>query len=183
MAQLGQTFDASTVEPMGSYDVLPPGKYLVQIIFSEMRPTKDGRGQYLYLELDVLEGQYAGRKLFDRLNLVNPNPDAVLIAQRTLSSLCRAAGKLQVNNSEQLHLIPLIADVRVRPPSGGYGESNSMRYLPRAGGAGATAGYSSFTPAPTAPRVGTVASPATTAANTAHASPPAAGGLPWKRQA
>lgn len=185
MALLGQTFDASSVEPMSNYDVLPPAKYLVQIIFSEMRPTKDGRGQYLYLELDVLEGQYAGRKLFDRLNLVNTNPDAVQIAQRTLSSLCRAVGKLQVNNSEQLHLIPLIADVRVRPPSGGYGESNSMRYLPRSGAPGAAAGYSTSPPAPVASRMGSVASPATPAANTAHASPaaPAVGGLPWKRQA
>ena len=182
MAQLGQTFDASCVEPTGNYEVLPPGKYLVQIIFSEMRPTKDGRGQYLYLELDVLEGQYAGRRLFDRLNLVNPNPDAVQIAQRTLSSLCRAAGKLQVSNSDQLHLIPLIADVRVRPPSGGYGESNSMRYLPRSGAPAATSGYSIASPAPAAPRMGAVGSHATQAANTAPIIP-AAGGLPWKRQA
>ena len=68
MASLGQTFDASAVEPSNNYDVLPPGKYLTQVIASEMRATKDGLGQYLYLELDVLEGQYAGRKLFDRLN-------------------------------------------------------------------------------------------------------------------
>jgi hypothetical protein len=153
MALLGQTFDASSVEPMGSYDVLPPAKYLVQIVASEMRPTRDGRGQYLYLELEVLEGQHAGRKLFDRLNLVNPNPDAVQIAQRTLSSLCRAAGKLQVSNSEQLHLIPLIADVRVRPPSGAYGESNSMRYLPRSGAPGAAPGFSTSQAAPVASRV------------------------------
>ncbi len=61
---------------------------------------------------------------------MNANPDTVQIAQRTLSSICRAVGKMQVSNSEQLHLIPLIADVRVRPPKGQYGESNSIRYLP-----------------------------------------------------
>lgn len=115
MASFGQTFDASSVEPSSGYEVLPPGKYLAQIVASEMRATKDGMGQYLYLEVDVIEGQYAGRKLFDRLNLINANADAVQIAQRTLSSICRAVGKLQVSNSEQLHLIPLIADVRVRP--------------------------------------------------------------------
>jgi len=83
-----------------------------------MRPTKDGRGQYLYLELDILDGQFAGRKLFDRLNLVNDNPDTVDIAKRALSSICRATGQMQVKDSEQLHLIPMIADVRVRPPKG-----------------------------------------------------------------
>ena len=88
MAKLGTTFDASSVDPTMPFEVLPPGRYLVQIVTSEMRPTKDGAGQYLWLELDVLEGECQGRKLFDRLNLVNPNPTAVEIAQRTLSAIC-----------------------------------------------------------------------------------------------
>lgn len=183
MASFGTTFDASQVEPNTPYEALPAGKYLVQIIASEMRPTKDGMGQYLYLELDVLEGPYAGRRLFDRLNLVNPNPEAVEIAKRTLSAICRAAGKLQVNDSEQLHLIPLLADVRVRPPKGEYGESNSIRYLPRNGapGAATSPGYaprtnptpSSGVPASARPAQPTPAPAAATAA---------ANGLPWKRQ-
>jgi len=165
MADFGHTFDASRIEPSTAYEVLPPGKYLAQIVNSEMRPTRDGMGQYLYLEIDILEGQYAGRKLFDRLNLSNPNPSAVEIAQRTLSSICRAVGRLQVNNSEQLHLVPFVADVKVRPPRGEYGESNSIRYLPR------SQGPSSPTPAPTH---GPVTAPSTM---------PAANGLPWKRPA
>ena len=56
MASFGQTFDASSVEPSSGYEVLPPGKYLAQIVASEMRATKDGMGQYLYLEVDVIEG-------------------------------------------------------------------------------------------------------------------------------
>jgi len=174
MASFGTTFDASQVEPNTPYEALPAGKYLVQIIASEMRPTKDGMGQYLYLELDVLEGPYAGRRLFDRLNLVNPNPEAVEFAKRTLSALCRAAGKLQVNDSEQLHLIPLLADVRVRPPKGEYGESNSIRYLPRNG---TPASSPKTSPAPAAPR--TTPAPVTPAPAAATA---AANGLPWKRQ-
>lgn len=174
MASFGHTFDASQVEPNTPYEVYPPGKYLVQIVASEMRATKDGMGQYLFLELDILEGLYAGRKLFDRLNLVNPSQDAVQIAQRTLSAICRAAGKLQVSDSEQLHLIPLIADVRIRPPKGEYGESNTIRYLPRNGSSAAatpaplpgSAPRPAPTPVPPAPR------PAATAA---------ANGLPWKR--
>ena len=82
MAIFAQTFDANTVEP-SNFDVFPAGKYLAQIVSSEMRPTKDGRGQYLFLELDILEGPFAGRKLFDRLNLVNDNPDTVDIANHS----------------------------------------------------------------------------------------------------
>lgn len=176
MAIFAQTFDANAVEP-SNFDVFPAGKYLAQIVSSEMRPTKDGRGQYLFLELDILEGQFAGRKLFDRLNLVNDNPDTVDIATRTLSSICRATGQMQVKDSEQLHLIPLIADVRVRPPKGQYGESNSIRYLPRnAAAAPATRAPGAYASAPapaTAPSP--QPQPATPMA-------PAAGGLPWQRQ-
>ena len=163
MASFGQTFDASAVEPLGTFEVLPPGKYVSQIVASEMRPTKDGMGQYLYLEIDVLEGAARGRRLFDRLNLVNANTETVQIAQRTLSSICRAVGKMQVSNSEQLHLIPLVADVRVRPAKGQYGESNSIRYLPCSGVA-----------TPQMPAAGNVQSVA------AQVSPPA-NSMPWKR--
>ena len=175
MAIFAQTFDANSVEP-SNFDVFPAGKYLAQIVSSEMRPTKDGRGQYLFLELDILEGPFAGRKLFDRLNLVNDNPDTVDIATRTLSSICRATGQMQVKDSEQLHLIPLIADVRVRPPKGQNGESNSIRYLPRNAAAPATRAPVAYASAPapaTAPAP--QPQPATPVA-------PAAGGLPWQRQ-
>jgi hypothetical protein len=173
MASFGQTFDASSVEPSAGYDVLPPGKYLGQIVASEMRPTRDGSGQYLFLEVDILEGPYAGRKLFDRLNLVNGNPDAVQIAQRTLSSICRAVGKMQVSNSEQLHLLPMILDVRVRPPKGEYGESNSIRYMPRAESAAPVSASTTSPAASGAPRPFSSAPTAT----------PASNGLPWKRHA
>ena len=163
MASFGQTFDASAVEPLGTFEVLPPGKYVSQIVASEMRPTKDGMGQYLYLEIDVLEGAARGRRLFDRLNLVNANAETVQIAQRTLSSICRAVGKMQVSNSEQLHLIPLVADVRVRPAKGQYGESNSIRYLPCSG-----------LVTPQMPAAGSVQSVA------AQVSAPAKS-MPWKR--
>ncbi|MDG4574446.1 MAG: DUF669 domain-containing protein [Defluviicoccus sp.] len=130
MARLNEAFDATTVEPNKPFELLPPGRYVVQIVNSEMRPTKDGMGQLLWLELDILEGELAGRKLFDRLNLVNANPTTVEIAQRTLSAICHAVGKMQVDDSEQLHLVPLIADVRVQPPKNGYDAQNTLRYLP-----------------------------------------------------
>ena len=174
MAVFAQTFDAANVDPNAGFELYPAGKYLVQIIASEMRPTKDGRGQYLYLELDILDGQFAGCKLFDRLNLVNDNPDTVDIAKRALSSICRATGQMQVKDSEQLHLIPMIADVRVRPPKGQYGESNSIRYLPRNGAATTAAPAASGVPV--APAFATP--PAAPAPN-----PAAVAGLPWKRPA
>ena len=139
MANLGTTFDANTVDPARPFELLPPGKYVVQIVASEMRVTKDGQGQYLWLELDVLEGEHTGKKLFDRLNLVNNTASTVEFAQRTLSAICRATGRMQVQDSEELHLVPMLADVKVQPPKNGYGETNSVRYLPLERGAPASA--------------------------------------------
>jgi Protein of unknown function (DUF669) len=130
VANLGTTFDATTVEPNKPLEPLPPGQYPGQIVNSEMRPTKDGRGQYLWVEINILDGPYAGRKLFDRLNLINANATTVEIAQRTLSAICHAVGKMQVDDSEQLHLIPLLVDVKVQPPKNGYDASNTLRYMP-----------------------------------------------------
>ena len=103
MAKLGGTFDAASVEPNAPLEALPPGDYRVQILQSEMRVTKAGTGQILWLDMEVLEGPLKGRHLYDQLNLINPNPTAEEIAQRTLSAICHAVGKLQVADSEELH--------------------------------------------------------------------------------
>ena len=174
MANLGTTFDASAVDPSTTYEILPPGQYVVQIVRSEMRPTKSGTGQQLVLELDVLEGPQAGRKLFDRLNLVNPNTQAVEIAERTLSAICHATGRMQVQDSEELHLVPMLADVTVQPPKNGYGESNRIRYRPleRAVQPASQPAQPAAQPQP-APQAQPAAQPASPARGFANA--------PWKR--
>ena len=129
MARLGTSFDATGVEPLTPLEVLPAGRYAVQIVASEMRVTRNGDGQFLWLMLDILDGPYQGRKLFDQLNLVNQNATTVEMAQRTLSSICHATGQLQVTDSDQLHLVPMTVSVTVEPPKNGYGEKNRLRYL------------------------------------------------------
>lgn len=114
MANIG-SFNASEVEPQAPRDIIPPGKYVAHIVQSEMRGTKAGNGQMLALEFDILDGPHKGRKLWDRLNLDNPNAQAVEIAQRTLSSICHAVNVLQITDSEALHHKPLLLTVKVNP--------------------------------------------------------------------
>jgi hypothetical protein len=128
MARFDTSFDATSVEPTTAYELLPAGKYRAQIVESEIRPTRNGMGQYLWLMIDILDGEHKGRKIFDQLNLVNPNPTTVEIAQRTLSAICHATGKMHVSDSEELHLIPMTIEVKIRPPKNGYGESNAIAY-------------------------------------------------------
>jgi hypothetical protein len=180
MANLGTTFDASGVEPAAVYDLLPAGDYLVQIVESELRPTRDGNGQYLWLMLDVLDGPCQGRKLFDQLNLVNRNSQTVEIAQRTLSSICHATGRMQVADSAELHLIPITVSVTIEAPKNGYGAKNRIRYrVPEAAAAVPTR----TPPAPAR----AAAPPKPPVQKTATATPPPtaprAPTAPWKRQA
>jgi hypothetical protein len=169
MAFLGGTFDATQVEPAGDFTPVPPGDYKVQILSSEMVANNAKTGHMLKLELEIAEGDQAGRKLYDRLNLDNPNAQAVEIAQRTLSAICHAVGKLSVQDSEELHMLPMIATVKVDPPRTAngreYGPSNAIKTYKAAGG-------------------GAASSPSTSGAfKPQHTGSGQASSAPWKRAA
>lgn len=182
MAFLGETFDANNVAPSVPFEAVPPGDYTVQIVKSEMAPTKAGTGEMLKLELEIMDGEHAGRKLWDQLNLRNPNQQAVEIAQRTLSAICHAVGKLQVSDSEQLHFVPMIASVEFIPAGtkdkNGYVNQNAKNNVKGYKPAGQAV---SHPPAPPAQRT---APPPRQAAPAQAAPPPRAtgGAPPWQRR-
>ncbi|HOI56696.1 MAG TPA: DUF669 domain-containing protein [Phycisphaerae bacterium] len=107
-------FDANTVEPSSSFDPLPAGKYLAAVTGTEMKPTKDGTGSYLNIEMTILEGPLKDRKVWDRLCLNHPNAQTVKIARGNLSALCRAVGVMQPRDSVELHNIPLVVTVKLK---------------------------------------------------------------------
>lgn len=143
MAQLN--FDASQVAPnTGVPDAFPAGWYNAAIDESEMKPTKDGTGTYLQVRYSVLDGQYQGRKVYQRLNLRNSNPVAQEIAYGELSAICHATGIMQVQDSQQFHNVPLKIKVKLRPADGQYEASNEISAVKhineQVGDAGAPAG-------------------------------------------
>jgi hypothetical protein len=107
-------FDANTVEPSVALEAIPAGKYLAMIVDSAMKPNKAGTGQYLELVFQIIEGEFKGRQLWARLNLVNPNETAMKIAQGELSAICRAVGVLTPGDSVELHNLPLVIKVRLK---------------------------------------------------------------------
>jgi hypothetical protein len=158
-------FNASTVEPSESFDPIPAGEYLCVITASDEKPTKAGNGSYLELEFEVIDGPYKGRKLWDRLNLANPNELAVKIARATLSAICRAVGVMEPKDSCELHDLPLFVKVRVEKRADTDEPSNVIK------------GYRSRSSAP----VGAVAA-TSAAAHPAVTSPPTTSNVPpWRR--
>jgi len=134
-------FNAESIEPNTSYEPIPAGWYQAIISSSEMKATRDGYGEYLSLTLQIIDGQYENRLVFARLNLKNANDKAVDIARKDLAAICRAVGVMSPQASEELHDIPLMIKVKVRPASGEYEASNDI------GGYKAVEG-ANLTPAP-----------------------------------
>ena len=126
MASLGKTFKPDEVEA-DEFEPIPAGDYLVQVSESEMVPTKNGNGQMLKLTYEILSGPYEGRKLWDRLNIINTNTDAQRIAWQQLKKLCEALGIDAMNDSEVLHFKPVTATIAIRPAKGEYGPQNVLR--------------------------------------------------------
>ena len=129
-------FDANAVEPNGTFDPLPADWYKTVITASEEKPTKAKTGSYLEMKLEVIEGEYKGRLLFERLNLNNPNDQAVSIAQGTLSAICRATGVMTPKDSQDLHDKPIMVKVVVKPADGQYSASNDIKGYEAPGGGG-----------------------------------------------
>ena len=107
-------FDANQVEPASGKDPIPAGKYVTAISASEMKPTKNGTGQYLELEYQVLEGEHKGRKVWSRHNLQHPNTQTVQIARGELSAICRSVGVMAPKDSAELHNLPLTVTLKLK---------------------------------------------------------------------
>lgn len=110
----GGEFDSNGVDPRTSFDALPAGKYQAVIVASEEKETKAGTGSYLQLTLEIVDGEFAKRRVWDRLNLNNPNDQAVSIARATLSAICKAVNVPKLKDSTQLHDLPMTVKVTQR---------------------------------------------------------------------
>lgn len=170
MANLGGQFLGRNVAPDEGRDPIPAGDYLAMIVDSDMKSTKDGRGQYLELVHQIVDGPFKGRKVWARLNLVNANQQTATIAQAQLSSITHALGlqDTPISDSQQLHNRPLVIRVSYEKADGQRRTSDSNDVK----------GWKSpsATAAPTAGvGAGTVGMPPQSAPA------PAAGPAPWMR--
>lgn len=128
-------FDANNVEPVPSYEPIPAGQYLAQIVASEEKTSQKGN-KFLSLELEVLDGQYKGRKIWVNLNLDHPNPETVKFARAELAAICKAVGVLRPQDSVQLHGLPMLITVKcVNRKDNGELQNRIKAYAPKAAAA------------------------------------------------
>lgn len=145
------SFNAADVAPQESFSPLPAGVYLAHAVESAVAPTRTG-GQMIKMTFQVLQGQYANRKVFANINVRNSNPDAERIGQSQLSALCHATGVLQLQDTSQLHNKPVNIRVRIRKDdTGQYGDKNEVSGFEAASAAGVPASAAPAARFPAAP--------------------------------
>ena len=114
-------FDVSTYEApkKTSFEPLPPGDYNAMITDSQMKITKSGTGEYLELTIQIIDGAHSGRRLWERLNIVNANKTAEEIARSQLNGIKLACNIDKLESSEQLHDTPFVLslDIDRRDPT------------------------------------------------------------------
>lgn len=143
MAKLEGEFNVNDVPEREEFTPVPPGSYTAMIVESEIKTTNAG-GEMIVLEIDIQEGEHAGRKIFERLNIKNENQKAVDIAYRTLAEIGKALGKTTIKDTQELHNKRLTINVKVDPAKPyvkdgvthpGSPQNSVTRYLPFVSGA------------------------------------------------
>ncbi len=130
MPDLGQPYNPEQHKPRETFVPSPAGWYAMQAIKTEVKRTRDQRGQYLEIIWEMLEDRHPdrkGRRAWTRLNLWNPSTKAVEISQNELHEICKAIGQREgFTDSDVILRRPLLVKLTIREADGRYDASNDV---------------------------------------------------------
>jgi len=142
MARLDRKFDAHG-ETLTDFTPVPAGEYLARIVKSERKDTNARDGWLINFEWKIMGGEFNDRAIFDNCNLGNKSEKAVAVANKQLTTMCKAIGRSSIEDTEELHDKPMIIVVGIRPAKGDYGPKNTIKnYKPADGSNFSNAGSS-----------------------------------------
>lgn len=128
MAFIGQIFDVNELpQGNGNYDPLPAGWYNANITAAELKPTKDGSGQYIKVRYDITGPSHQGRVVFGNLNIKNASAKAEEIGRQQLGEIMRAIGLAKVTDTDQLIGGSLSIKLDVRAATEQYAAQNEVK--------------------------------------------------------
>lgn len=130
MALLNMQFNQAEMKEAleDRYELLPAGTYIAEITRSEIKDNNSGSGNRLSLGFKILDGQYAGRLVFQDITLRNANDIAQQIGRKQMAQLLHACGKTGVQDSGELHGIPIQIKVAIRKDKTGlYDDQNEIK--------------------------------------------------------
>lgn len=116
--------DNSGDSQMEGFPLAEPGWHVAIITSAEKKETRDGKGAYLNLRIQIVEGDDKDCSWFHMINLWNKSEKAVKIARGQLSCYRQAVGKTLIKSSRELLDIPFRVSVGVKKGNQGYRDSN-----------------------------------------------------------
>ena len=130
--QFPETFDPETQEG-NSWELLPVAEYVAQVVEASIQQPNSGDGYHLALTWKIIEGDYEGRQVWQRITYLHSSEQAQTIGRRTLKDLCDALGvNEQVKDAEVFLFKP--ARIRLgieKDKQGVYADKNRIsRILP-----------------------------------------------------
>lgn len=129
---MGTLPNTDDVELQAPREILPSGKYLVEIEQSEIVDKENG--MLFRFNVVVLDGDYENRKVFDNFWLEHRNPKAGEIGKRKLKQIKHAIGKPDCEQEEDLWGCPLVAHIDVEEGTNGYSDKNRIQGFSQADG-------------------------------------------------
>lgn len=128
-----------TAEANMGYEPLPEGEYTVKVDSADCKPTKNGKGQLVKVNLVVLGPKYQGRKLFDNFNVMHDSTEVMRIARQQLKGLMIAGGMTQeqinrFNDTDQLVGLTFNVRVKIEEANGQYDAQNRIKSYKKAEG-------------------------------------------------
>jgi hypothetical protein len=107
------------------FDLIPSGWYQAQII--EHRLENVGNGLQAQFTWEILEGDHAKRRVWQREWASHPNPKAAEIGERMLRTLGRACGVSRVTSTDDLAFKPVEIRVGMTKKEDGYEQRNEVK--------------------------------------------------------
>jgi len=126
MARFG--FDPNEYkDQVNNFSPVPRGIYKLKAIEAEEFDTRAGDGTYIRVVFEVVDGDYARRKIFQNFNINNPSEQAQDIGRGQVYAWRMACNRPTAEDSDQLLEIPFMGAVDVEEGKGGYGPQNRIR--------------------------------------------------------
>jgi hypothetical protein len=93
----------------GRQEPIPNGKYKAVATSAQRKHTKSGNGWFGELVFTIVEGEYEGRTVTHRFNMVNPSDEAVAIGRSHMKRYLDSIGNLEPKDESDLcHIAVLI---------------------------------------------------------------------------
>jgi hypothetical protein len=130
--QLPETFEPEN-QAGNVWDPLPVGEYKAQIVEASVAQPKSLDGYYIALVWKIIEGDYEGRQVWQRITYKHSSEQAQTIGRKTFKDLCVATEVNEHVENVEMFVFKL-ARIRVgieRDKEGIYDDKNKVtRILP-----------------------------------------------------